>query len=87
MKSSYPYHLLEREDLSKDGGSTTHSMIMAGAEPASHESVQVGSLLTVIRERGKVRWEPDSIFNDEWLLPSPGNSITVHNQFPRDKLT
>ena len=65
---------------------TTHGIIMAGFSPASHESVQVGSVQTVVRRLEKFRWQPDIIIIDECHLSAAATYVTIRNHFPKAKL-
>lgn len=65
---------------------TTHGIIMAGFTPAPHESVQVGSVQTVVRRLEKMRWKPDIIIIDECHLSAATTYVTIRNYFPKSKL-
>lgn len=65
---------------------TTHGIIMAGFTPAAHESVQVGSVQTVVRRLEKMRWKPDIIIIDECHLSAANTYVTIRNHFPSAKL-
>ncbi|EMD0638886.1 DEAD/DEAH box helicase [Salmonella enterica] len=65
---------------------TTHGVIMAGYTPAPHESVQVGSVQTVVRRLEKMRWKPDIIIIDECHLSAAATYVTIRNFFPKSKL-
>ncbi|EBL7042103.1 DEAD/DEAH box helicase [Salmonella enterica subsp. enterica] len=65
---------------------TSHGIIMAGFTPAPHESVQVGSVQTVVRRLEKIRWKPDIIIIDECHLSAANTYVTIRNHFPSAKL-
>lgn len=65
---------------------TTHGIIMAGFTPAPHESVQVGSVQTVVRRLANIRWKPDIIIIDECHLSAANTYVTIRNHFPKSKL-
>lgn len=65
---------------------TSHGIIMAGFTPAPHESVQVGSVQTVVRRLEKIRWTPDIIIIDECHLSAAATYVTIRNFFPKAKL-
>ncbi len=63
-----------------------HGIIMAGFTPSPHAKVQVGSVQTLVRRLGKIKFVPDVIVVDEAHLSAANSYIKILEFWPQAKV-